>query len=288
MRQAGQRPDAILDVAAEDRGGRHLPHDEAAFFESFYSASLRGDATDRDTIGPISEPEARFHYNAVENGIIRAMMRREPPPPYGPTVTAWRAMQQRRGLRLLDIGSGTGHWIDFFRSTFFVAEAVAIEIAPVMAAYLRRKYQPDPHVRVLTLDAAGQELRPDAIGGPVDYVSAIGVMFHIVDDERWKRTLANLAGCLKPGGLMVVGGDFGPVTRDAEIHKVDTFRSWREYSAAPTGGELKIGKRLRSLAAWCAAAAECELALADLVRSDCSAFITTPENDVLVLERRPA
>ena len=107
---------------------KQVPHDERTFFESFYRANVRGVAQDRMTIGVINDPEARFHYNAVQNAIIRVLTRRQPPPG-PPMVEAWRVMQGRAGLRLLDAGSGTGRWVDFFREVYLVAEAYAVEIA---------------------------------------------------------------------------------------------------------------------------------------------------------------
>ena len=272
-------------AAAGPAAPREVPHDEKAFFDSFYKANLRGRPEDRMTIGPISDPEARFHYNAVENAIIRSLLRRSPPPAPA-MVEAWRMMQKRAGLRLLDVGSGTGHWIDFFRDTFFVAEAVGVEIAASMAQFLREKYAGQAGITILGDDIAEPGFGAARIGGPVDFVSAIGVMFHITDDARWRQALANLRDALKPGGLMLVGGDFGWRTANTQFHRSDTFGSWREFHAAPgTEGEVRVSRRLRSLAMWSQAAAELGLQVADVVRADSEPYIATPENDLLVLAR---
>jgi len=110
-------------------------------------------------------------------------------------VLAWEMLLKRRGLRLLDLGSGTGHWIDFFREVLLVTEVVGVEITERMAEHLRTKYIGDANVKILETDIAAPELSLNAIGGPVDYISAIGIMFHIVDDARsmsssgaWKVT----------------------------------------------------------------------------------------------------
>ncbi len=264
-----------------------VPHDEKTFFESYYRATVRPGATpeDRQTIGGVAELESRFHYNAVENAIIRATLHRAPAS-RGMAVEAWRMMQRRARLRHLDIGSGTGHWIDFFRDVFLVSDSVAVEIVPQMAAFLTEKYSKVAGVTVLEADAAAGNFGAETFGGPVDFVTAIGVMFHIVDDARWARAFAGLAGALKPGGLMFVGGDFGAETRNVQFHGEDRFASWREFhQASGTARELRVNKRVRALSTWVSEAARLGLEVVDLVRADRDWAITTPENDVLLLRR---
>lgn len=260
-----------------------LSYDEKRFFESFYTANIRGEVKDRVTLGAITDPEARFHYNATENAIIRAMLHREPPA-RGAMIETLRFMQQRRQLRQLDVGSGTGHWIDFFREAFLVAESVGLEITEKMAGYLQEKYRETTGVTILRSDIAASDFDPAPLGGPVDYVSAIGVMFHIVDDHRWEQAIANLASVLKPGGLMFVGGDFGAETRNDQFHKMDDFQTWSEHDKAELPA-VRVNKRLRSLATWLRTTQRHGLTAVDLVRADSDPVITTAENDILVLER---
>lgn len=263
-----------------------IPCDERVYFESFYKANVRGRPEDRMTIGVVAEPEARFHYNAIENSLLRAFARLQPVA-RGATVEAWRMFQQRAGLRHLDIGSGTGHWVDFFHDVYLVASSTAIEIVPHMAEHLRQKYADQP-VAVVEANVAEPEFAALDLGGAFDLVSAIGVMFHIVDDARWARAVHQLAARLKPGGVWIVGGDFGAETRNVQFHNTDRFSSWREHSrTAPEPGTVRVNKRVRALARWVEVAAQAGLEVVDLVRSDRDPAFSTPENDVLVL-RRPA
>jgi hypothetical protein len=71
-----------------------------------------------------------------------------------------------------------------------------------------------------------------------------------------------------------------------QFHGSDEFGSWREFRKADTTDErVRVNKRVRSLATWQTAAESAGLRIADLVRSDREAAITTPENDILVLIR---
>lgn len=272
MRGMNEQREAAVETA----------YDARTYWTSYYKAQLRGQAGDWITVGAGTEVESRFHYNATENSIIRALLRREPVG--GMTAAVWRFVQERRGRRLLDIGSGTGHWIDFFRQAFRVAEVVGIELAPQMADRLREKYAGDAAVTIHALDIS--DARFALAGERFDLISAIGVMFHIIDDDRWRQAIANLAGTLEPGGVLIVGGDFGIDTRNVQFHGSDHFESWNEQSASSVD-KSRVNKRVRSLADWHQAAADHGLAIADLVRSDREHGIATPENDILVLSRAP-
>jgi SAM-dependent methyltransferase len=283
MRDSDHQKTLGDSVAGADAKAR--PADTGAYFASFYKSSAAVRAIgDRDTIGVVSLPEARFHYNATGNSIIRALAAIEPPPP-GRMVMAWEMLRARSPRRLLDVGAATGHWIDFMREVYAVGPVVAVEFVAQMADQLRARYRDDAQVQVLQLDIA-DGLPPAARAEGFDYVTAIGVMFHIVDDARWAAAVGHLAAALKPGGVLLVGGEFGPATADRETVRTEHFATFRELSRAPDAAPV-VTKRVRSLAAWTAPAQRLGLEVADLVRTDRDPRISTPENDLLVL-RRPA
>lgn len=261
-----------------------LTYDEKDFFESFYRSHVRGDPEDRMTIGQITDWESRYHYNCVENAIISAMARRQPPPP-SMMVETWRRLHLRRGYRLLDIGSGTGHWIDFFRQVFFVTEAVGVEITESMSAYLRAKYAGQA-VSIRNVDIARDDLAMATIGDNFDFVTAIGVMFHLVDDDRLRTALSNLASLLGDDGLLFITGDFGAETRNVQFHKHDHFEHWdAKEQLDPSNSMIRVNKRVRSLAEWHVMATTAGLTIVDLVRTPREPNLATPENDLLVFSR---
>src|SRR5574341_1647861 len=103
--------------------GPKRAYEPARYFDSYYTAA--GELTDRITIGPaVSELHARYHYNAVENAIIRALLRcRVPERP-----------------AVFDLGSGAGHWIDFYRGTFAASFVCGLDISSACVDRLRAKY----------------------------------------------------------------------------------------------------------------------------------------------------
>lgn len=139
-----------------------------------------------------SELSTRYHYASVELIILRYLRN------HGLQV---------QGARVFDIGSGAGHWLDFYRS-LGAAECIGVDIAESSAAYLNEHYAGDDAVHVhhgRFQDHVGSE------PGGLDFVNAIGVMFHVVEEEWWREGIAAIGTGLKSGGHFIVGGHFGHI-----------------------------------------------------------------------------
>jgi cyclopropane fatty-acyl-phospholipid synthase-like methyltransferase len=194
------------------------------------------------------------------------MLRRFPPP---------------KGCRVLDIGSGAGHWIDFYLNYYDPAEVCGLEIAPSAVEFLQKKYEDRRHVHVSAGDVT-QDALP--LGGRFDVINAIGVLFHIVEDAKWEVALRNLANFLTDDGVLLVGGEFGMLTENTQFHTTDEFESWDQFhaSAAPRS---RVNKRLRSLRMWQTAAERSGLVVRDLQLTKRQREVWTPQNNVLLLSR---
>lgn len=131
----------------------------------------------------------------------------------GGRFNAWmyrvRARQFRRlvalyafpGMRVLDVGSGSGFYVELWRR--FGACVAGCDITDAAVDTLRARYPGVPFERadVGEPGALGESARYDA-------VSAMDVLFHIVDDARWSSALANVASVLRPGGVFVLSDNF--------------------------------------------------------------------------------
>ncbi|MQM27880.1 methyltransferase domain-containing protein [Glycomyces sp. NEAU-7082] len=100
-----------------------------------------------------------------------------------------------KGLRVLDVGCGTGTLLA--KSTAAGAEAVGVDISEGMAAAARERV---PEATVLVADAQTADLLREAPGSPFDrVVSRFGVMFF----EDSQAAFANLRRATAPGARMV-------------------------------------------------------------------------------------
>ena len=178
--------------------------------ERFYGASV----LDRNTISnSIDEYATAYHYASVELIIAKEL---------------FNLKDEIKTDNILDVGSGAGHWIDFYRR-IGGKNLIGLDVSEKVISALREKYA-GQEVRLLNgvvADLQKKEL------GELDIVNAIGVMFHIVDDVEWRSSLTIFHSSLKQGGVLIVGGHFGLL--DGLNVQVD---------------EYGVNKRLRSRGNW--------------------------------------
>ena len=123
------------------------------------------------------------------------------------------AMQIPTPARVLDAGSGTGIWIDFWKRRG-AGQIVGVDLTKAAVDRLRRRY---PEHEFLQRDLGDGA---PALPGEMDVVSAMSVLLHITDEARFERALRNLGGCVRSGGSLVLvepvvvhrwwGQPFGP------------------------------------------------------------------------------
>lgn len=202
IRRAYSKHARILRAWRRTRQGKDVvPYQVDWWDRAFY----QGEITDRATIywrrGLV---QTALHYASVETIILPAL-------------------QRQRMDRIIDIGSGAGHWLKFYQG--LGSEAVGCEVSTKCVDHLRSSGYTVEH-------GAAAEVLP--MLGHADVVNAIGVMFHIVDDAEWERTIHLVGAALKPGGLFVVGGHFG----------------WLDGVNVQVGEDGTVNKRLRSARRW--------------------------------------
>jgi 2-polyprenyl-3-methyl-5-hydroxy-6-metoxy-1,4-benzoquinol methylase len=121
-------------------------------------------------------------------------------------------------LRVLDVGSGTGFYVD--RWVELGARSVTgTDLTEVAVQRLRTRR---PGLEVRQMDITATELPADL--GPFDAVSAMDVLFHIVDEEAYARAVHNLAALLGPGGLLFLSENLVPGEAERARHQISRGR----------------------------------------------------------------
>jgi 2-polyprenyl-3-methyl-5-hydroxy-6-metoxy-1,4-benzoquinol methylase len=226
---------------------RGRTYDDSRWWDaSFYTEGV----SDRQTIGPRKNPiTAKYHYASTEMQILLHLRN-------SGTAVA--------GASVLDVGSGSGHWIDFYKS-LDASPIAGMDVSHVAVEHLKEKYAADPSIDIHQGKALEVMRR---LNREFDIVNAIGVMFHIVDDAEWAATVGAIGSIVKKNGLFVAGGHFGLV--DGVNMQIDK--------------DGNINKRLRSKRRWIQQLHKAGFTRVQLYRNPGYLRIkdSVPENNVLV------
>ncbi|MFC1684562.1 class I SAM-dependent methyltransferase [Pseudomonadota bacterium] len=133
---------------------------------------------------------SKYHYASIEMQILKHLRNNR--------ISVSQA-------RVIDIGSGAGHWIDFYKS-LEPLEIVGMDISLLSFNHLKDKYAKDASISIHHGKAIEVLTK---LNGNFNFVNAIGVMFHIVDDLEWEDTIYAVGNKMNKGGLFIVGGHFG-------------------------------------------------------------------------------
>jgi SAM-dependent methyltransferase len=227
--------------------GKSRFYDDSKWWdESFYTEGV----SDRQTLSAKkSQLTAKYHYCSVELKILRHLSN------YGIDT---------KGSIVLDIGAGSGHWIDFYRS-LGSSRTIALDVSRASVEYLKDKYVDHPDVSILRGNASAVIPGLDA---RFDIVNAVGVMFHLVDDAEWLKTIQRIAGVMSSKGMFVTSGHFGVIDGlNVQIDRND-----------------RVNKRLRSGRHWRKALKDAGFNTIRIYRNNAYLWIrdALPENHVLI------
>lgn len=145
-----------------------------------------------------------------------------------------RAVRLRPDARVLDVGSGTGFYVQSWRSLGF-SDVTGADLAPYAVARLAEQFS-DVSFHELDIGAASL---PDL--GTFDAISCMDVLFHIVDDDRFARALHNVRRLLRPGGFFLWSDDYPHRGTVRGTHHVS--RSLAEVERLLAEADLEIVSR---------------------------------------------
>jgi SAM-dependent methyltransferase len=108
-----------------------------------------------------------------------------------------------RGAEILDVGSGTGFYVE--RWLRFGARVTGLDLTDVAVTELSQRF---PTARFVRADIGGARAGLPLPAASFDAVSAFDVLFHIVDDVQYAHAFQNIAALLKPGGWFLWSDNF--------------------------------------------------------------------------------
>jgi SAM-dependent methyltransferase len=147
-----------------------------------------------------------------------------------------RLLGDRGSMRVLDVGSGTGFYVEKWRE-LGMGQIVGLDLTEAAVSQLRAAY-PGSEFVVADIGEDSVPLDPSSF----DVISAFDVLFHIVDDDRYGRAMKNVFALLKPGGYFVWSDNFLRHGRkDAAMHQVS--RSLELTSELLKGAGFEIVSR---------------------------------------------
>jgi len=158
---------------------------------------------------------------------------------------------------VLDIGSGFGYWLRWYRDVFKV-EPLGVEIGSSQTEELKGE-----GLNVVNSDVLEFLEQHDE---KFNTINAISVMHHILPDEKREKVLEHFESKLEKGGIIIIGGLFE--------------KKQRQYSVSLG----KVYKRCWSLSRWQKAMPNFNTKL--YVNPSCTWRDIIPQNNILVLQEK--
>lgn len=105
--------------------------------------------------------------------------------------------------RMLEVGAGTGYWVDFWQRLGWQVDGC--DLVPSAVDRLRQVH-PDARFWAADVGSADGVLTPsDGVAAEgYELVTATSVLLHVTEDEAFGRALANVAAAVKPGGHLLL------------------------------------------------------------------------------------
>jgi SAM-dependent methyltransferase len=105
---------------------------------------------------------------------------------------------------VLDIGSGTGFYIQAWRE-LQVKNITGVDITPTSVENLKKTF---PSHQFFQSDIGNVNFNINNQFSTYDLISAMDVLFHIVDDKRFEQAVKNISSITKKGGYFVYSDNF--------------------------------------------------------------------------------
>ncbi|MCJ7479039.1 MAG: class I SAM-dependent methyltransferase [Candidatus Nanohaloarchaeota archaeon QJJ-7] len=229
------------------------------YWEDLWSSA--DNHTDAESTG-ISDTQLQYYYRLMEAKILEHLIVQD---------------YDIKGRPVLDIGSGGGQWIQFW-NWMESSPVTGIEISESAVQGLKSSFRDDNDIHIREGDIVTADLSESNFG----IISAIEVVQHIVDDQRWEKAVANICYTLQSGGIGFVSGWFGKLNHDL-WYTPDTPDI--DFHTSFSLNRDKAAKRTRSRKQWKQTLEKHGCKIEVIHRIDAAASIFTPPPRLLVFKK---
>jgi 2-polyprenyl-3-methyl-5-hydroxy-6-metoxy-1,4-benzoquinol methylase len=145
---------------------------------------------------------------------------------YRVRADAFRRVLKRLGgdasqFKVLDVGSGTGFYIDQWQKAG-ATEITGVDLTSKSVEMLGATF---PAASFVESDI-GSPLPAALAGRQFDVVSAYDMLFHIVDDAKYEKAIANFAELVRPGGHLVFSDNLSKSTLSHGPHQLSRAEAY--------------------------------------------------------------
>lgn len=154
------------------------------------------------------------------------------------------ALARRHGLkaddRVLDVGLGSAFYIGLYKE-LGIRDVCGVDISPTAVDRARAEF---PAYRFAVCDITcglPDEVAPlpaDGITSRHDWVSAMDMLYHIVEDELFFEALRHCGRTVRPGGRLIVSDNYPDRKLPADTHQAYHTLEEYEQTLAPLGFSL--------------------------------------------------
>ena len=135
-------------------------------------------------------------------------------------------------FEVLDIGSGTGFYINCWQE-LGVHRICGVDITTVAVDQLKKSF---PSYEFYQSDIGGD--LTFLLNRSFDAISAMDILFHILDDDRYNKALSNIFSLLKIGGYFIFTENMLRLDPVRSTHQVSRSRQYVENALIDCGFEI--------------------------------------------------
>lgn len=139
----------------------------------------------------------------------------------------------RPATRVLDIGAGSGFYVDYWRQRGIV-DVVGVDVSPDAVTALKARF---PESRFLCADITAPGSL-DQVSGQFDVITLFDVLYHITRDSDAEMALKNLSAHLAPNGYLLIFDHV--MRRDYSLRSHVRFRGEESYTRMLRAAQLRI------------------------------------------------